>query len=247
MIRFAILPLLCALWACQQGIPSMRAEPAPRSASTAEAAKDLSDADQAPDNLAFILPGDFSEQTSVADLETRFGKANVTIVDRPDDRGGRTRSVILFPGDPTRRAYVDFHDDGSLDGLAGISVRDAGSRWRGKHGVHMGMSFADLRRANGKPFGFTGFDSERRGWAHDQWSPALDEDVVQLGALDVDEGDHMYFGVELGLRGDVADVPADALPADETISSDDPRYPRLGELVVVTAFSATTSLDDEWQ
>ena len=45
-----------------------------------------------------------------------------------------------------------------LDGR--VFIRDHGSRWRGKGGVHVGMSFAELRERNGKAFGFTGFDHD---------------------------------------------------------------------------------------
>lgn len=198
-------------------------------------------------NDNFVLPGDFSELTTVADLIARFGKVNVTIVEPDAADPDAQRYIVLFPDDPGRRAYVEFHDHEALVGLASITVRDAGSRWRGKGGVHVGMSFAELGVANGKPFGLVGFDSRQRGWAHDQWSLALDDDDGRLGALDVGEGDRMYFSVELGLRGTVDNLPAGALPFDASISSDDPRYPRLGELIEVTAFSASTSLDDEWQ
>ncbi len=197
-----------------------------------------------PDDGAFVLPGTFSEQTTVADLETRFGKANVRVVEAADNDGAR--GVVLFADDPRRRAYVVFHDAATLKGVQRIAVRDAGSRWRGKGGVHIGMSFAALRERNGKPFYFNGFDEARRGTAHDQWSPSLDADDGTLGKLDVAEGDQMYFGVELGLRNGGEGIPEDAYPHDETIGSDDPRYPRLGELVEVTGLEATTSLDDEW-
>jgi hypothetical protein len=133
-----------------------------------------------------------------------------------------------------------------MTGVASIMVRDAGSLWRGKHGVHVGMSLADLRKANGKPFYFSGFDDEHRGWIRDQWSPALDDDAT-LGALDVGENEHMYFGVDLGVRGGGKEIPATAYPQEDSTSSDDPRYPRLGEIVEVTAISAYTSLDDEWE
>lgn len=197
-----------------------------------------------PDDAAFVLPGDFSEQTTVADLEVRFGKANVRIVEAADNDG--VRGVVLFADDPTRRAHVFFHDAATLQRLQAIAVRDAGSRWRGKGGVHVGMSLAVLRERNGKPFHLNGFDSDGRGAVNDQWSPALGDDDGTLGALDVGEGDQMYFNVALGLRNDGSDVPADAYPHDDNIASDDPRYPRLGELVEVIGFSATTSLDDEW-
>lgn len=54
------------------------------------------------------------------------------------------------------------------------------------------------------------------------------------------------FSVELGLRNGGEDTPEGAYPHDETIGSDDPRYPQLGELVEVRGIEATTGLDDEW-
>lgn len=231
MTRLALLLSLTVLCACQPG-KSSAPVPAPP-----------------PSDAALVLPGALSQRTTISDLETRFGKSNVKIVEVPAsaDTGSRSRSVVLFPADPSRRAYVYFHDAERLIGLASISVRDTGSRWRGKHGVRVGMSFAELERLNGKPFGFAGFDSQQRAWAHDQWSLARDGDDGRLGALDVAEGEHMYFGVELGLRGNVQKLPAGTYPVDDSVSSDDPRYPRLGELVEVTAITASTSLDDEWE
>ena len=71
----------------------------------------------------------------------------------------------------------------------------------------------------------------------------VDDKDDQLGAFDVAADEHMSFGVDLHLRGE---PPADAYPHDEASdSSDDPLYPRLGELAYVSGFEATTSLDDE--
>jgi hypothetical protein len=224
MIRFAILPLLLSL----AGTPQATA-PNP--------------ADPPANDAAFVLPGDFAQSTSLADLEARFGKANVQVAAAGE--GDIYHGVVLFPDDPTRRAYVEFYDTAPLGGVHAIWIRDSESIWRGKHGVHVGMRLAELRTTNAKPFYFNGFDGERRGWVHDAWSPALDGDDGSLGKLDVDEGEHMYFEVELGLRDG---TPATDVPADEaSVSSDDPRYPRLGEVAEVAAFGATTSLDDEWE
>jgi hypothetical protein len=193
------------------------------------------------DPTLFVLPGAFSQQTTAADLEARFGKANVTTATEPEFEGAPL-GLVLFSDDPSRRAYVRFHD-AEQTSLASIAVRDPASRWRGKQGVHVGMTFAALRKVNGKPFGYSGFDAEGRGWAHDQWSIALDADDGTLGTLDVAEDEHMYFGVDLRVRDD---APADAYPHEQgAFESDDPQYPRLGALVVVSGFNATTSLDDE--
>jgi hypothetical protein len=208
--------------------------------------------DAVPDPVAdaapgFVLPGDFAESTTVADLQARFGADAVRVEDAPPDEGGPRRRVVLFPDDPTRRAFVEFHDPDALAGVAAIVVRDRESVWRGKGGVHVGMSFADLRRANGRPFFFSGFDEAGRAWVRDQWSPALDDEETPPGELDVGGADRMYFGVDLGLNRPIADVPARDFPRDDNVSSDDPRWPRLGGIAEVTALVASTSLDDEWE
>lgn len=202
-------------------------------------------ADQSGNDL--LIPGTFSEATSVSDLAARFGAENVVRIQETDDDGWVLHSVVLFPHDPTRRAYLRFHDNEALVGLAAFHVRDRESHWRGKLGVRVGMSFAELRALNGKPFGFAGFDRDGRGWVHDAWSLAVEGDDGGLGALDVAEGEYMYFGVELALRGGRAGLPPGAYPQDEySVSSDDPRFPHLGETVEIVGFNATTSLDDEW-
>lgn len=189
----------------------------------------------------FTLPADYSERTTLAELQARFGKANVKIDATAE------YAVVLFPDDPVRRAYVAFYDPETLQHLASISVRDAGSRWRGKHGVHVGMSFARLRQLNAKRFWFSGFDGEHRAWAQGQWSPALDDDDSRLGAFDVEEGERLYFNVDLGVREPGKDIAAGELPVDENLSSEDPRVLRMSERIIVTGFSAGSSLDDEWE
>lgn len=243
MTRFAMMIALCALCGCQQEKPSAASVVASPQAAPAKPV-DAPNVQKLETDL--VLPGTFSEHTTVADLQARFGKSNVKILP-PADRTDGSTPVVLFPNDPTRRAYVDFHDNATLTGVARISVRDVGSLWKGKHGVHIGMSLAELRTVNGKPFYLSGFDSEHRSSVHDQWSPSLDDNDNKLGALDVEESEHMYFGVQLGLRGDVKAIPAKAFPHEEdSVSSDDPLYPKLGEIVEVTEINATTSLDDEW-
>ena len=182
-----------------------------------------------------VLPGSFSEETTLADLESRFGTANVKQTSEPDYDGGERPLVLLFPDDPTRRAEVRFHYADPLHVLASITVTEPTSRWRGKQGVRVGSSLAELRARNGRAFSFVGFDEAGRGQVRDWWD---------VGALDVTEGERLYFAVDLRLRDG---APPGAFPRSEGMtSSDDPLYPRLGELVEVSAISVWSSLDDEW-
>ena len=179
-----------------------------------------------------------------ADLEARFGADNLRKVKPAAD--AYDCEVILFPDDPARRAHAFFYDCEKLDQLRSIEIRDRESRWRGKGGVHVGMSFAEVRERNGKPFGFSGFDQDGVGTVHDQWSPAIGDDA-SLGKLDVEEGERMYFDVSLGLRADAPATDKAMLPRDSYFPSDDPRIPPLAPLLEVVAFGASTSLDDEWE
>lgn len=193
---------------------------------------------QAPDR-AFVLPGDYSQATTLADLQAAFGSANVQITE--------TREVVLFADDPTRRASVSFHDEEALQDLKSITVRDVGSHWRGKLGLAIGTPYAKLREANGKPFIIYRVDPDQpTGWVHDGWSPAIDGDEGRLGAFDVSEGEHMYFEVELGLPASSGPAPAVAWPDNIGPLSDEPGLSALMESLVVTGFAARTSLDDEW-
>ena len=237
-----LLPLACALVmgaaivlaSCKPGEESKAAETPKEPPKQEEAATP-------PASDAFlILPGDYAESTSAADLEARFGKANVRKETTPEPR------VVLFPDDPSRRAYVTFYEDEKFEHLAGILVTDPGSRWRGKHGVHIGMTIAKLQALNRKPFLFFVNDELQNSRAHDGWSPALDDDDSTLGTFDVKEGEHLYFDVHLGPTDPAVVKAIPGLPNMDQVSSADPRYRELREVIVVTGIGASSSLDDEW-
>lgn len=242
IIRNFLASIGCAsvLAAC-----SLAATPA-RSADAAAANHRAASANKMIADSLLILPGAFSEQTTLTDFQSLFGKLNVRVIESAGIDTATERSLLLFPDDPARRAQVHFHDSAALKSVAEISVSDPGSRWRGKQGVRIGMSLAELRKINGKQFFLSGFDDGRQGAVRDQWSPALEESDAGLGRLDVEDGEQMYFAVELGMRANPGDVPASVFPVDDSVSSDDPRFSRFGEIIRVTSFSAYTSLDDEW-
>ena len=199
--------------------------------------------DRTPQAEDWRLPGTFTQGTSLADLQARFGADNLRKVAPAGD--AYSCEVILYPDDPAHRAHAFFYDCEKFDQLRGIEVSDRGSRWLGKGGVQVGMSFEELRERNGKPFGFSGFDQDGIGAVHDQWSPAVGDDAT-LGKLDVGDGDRMYFDVRLGLRADVPASEKDKLPRDSYFPSDDPRIAELAPLLEVVGFGGSSSLDDEW-
>ena len=195
----------------------------------------------APASDAFlILPGDYSEGTSAADLEARFGNANVRRETSPEPR------LVLFPDDPTRRAIVTFHEQEKFEQLASILVTDPGSRWRGKHGVQIGMTIAKVQALNRKPFLLWVDDELQHSRAHDGWSPGLDDDDGSLGTFDVEEGEHLYFDLNFGPTDPAVVKAIPGLPKEEQVRSDDRRYRELQQVLVVTGIGASSSLDDEW-
>lgn len=217
MNRLASSLLLVAVLACQH-------DESPRSSGVAPPPP--------PAEEGFVLPGAFSEQTTVDDLRVLYGESNVALTELPDGGGP---GVVLFPNDPTRRATVRFWEsEPPLHHLASVTVTDPESRWVGKLGVRIGTSLAELRRRNAAEFWFVGFDAERTATVRDMWN---------AGGLDFSAGESLYFGVDLRVR---EGVPAAAHPSGgDHVSSDDPRYPKLGESAFVSSMSAWSSLDDE--
>ncbi|HXH01568.1 MAG TPA: hypothetical protein VNI56_05215 [Xanthomonadaceae bacterium] len=205
------------------------------SASLAGVAEDADIEPPATDPGMLVLPGPFSRDTSLADLESRFGTANVKVTELPGAEGETYRGVLLYPDDPSRRAYVTFHDEKAMRSLARVAVEETGSRWTLDNGVRTRMSFADLRRINGKPFRFYGFDWDYGG-SVDSWNG---------GSMGADNA-AMTRGVRLDLR-DPPQRPAEAVypVGDRDFSSDDPRYPQLGRIAYVSEIFVHTASDVE--
>ncbi len=241
-VRVAVL-LLLALTACRRETappstpspasvqpiavarPAAAPDPALNSASLAGVAED---ADATPANLAdtdtYRLPGMFAASTSVIWLQQRFGQANVRIADVPGGEGETSRGVILFPDDPARRAYLYFQDEKRLRGLSMVRVMDEGSRWQLDNGVAIGMPLSKLLALNGKSIRFTGFDWDYGGAISD-WNG---------GRLQPVDKAPQRRGISLNHR-DGADG---AYPmGEDTFSSNDRRYPRLGSVVIVGEIS----------
>jgi hypothetical protein len=98
-----------------------------------------------------MLPQAFTAGESLASLQARFGAANVRVEDIPGAEGEMVRGVVLFPDDPSRRAYLHFADAENLRGLALVRIVDPASTWTLGDDVHMGTTLAELVARNGAP------------------------------------------------------------------------------------------------
>ena len=178
------------------------------------------------------MPGAFAPDTSVESLERRFGKDNVRIGEVPGAEGETSRGVILFPDDPTRRAYLYFEDSRELAGLQLLRVLDDGSRWHFDDGIRIGTPLSKLVALNGKPIRFLGLDWDYGGAISDWGGGRLDP-----------KDDAIRHGVTLGARADIGDRPYPM--GDGEFSSDDPKYPDLGTDLVVSEVSVSFPGEDD--
>lgn len=182
--------------------------------------------------ITWLLPGDFSADTTLADLQNRFGAGNVEVQEIPGAEGGSFRGVVLFPDDPTRRATVYFQDPQDLLGLAMVSIDEDRSLWKLASGVGIGTPLSELRRINGKPFTFSGFGWDYGGtvidWHGGKLAPASDGAVFARVQLRLPQGD----------AGDKSHPQGDS-----RFSSDDPRWKDLG--LAVGGFSASFPGEDD--
>jgi len=188
-----------------------------------------------PDN-AFVLPGALGPDTDVAALRRLFGGSNVRVGEVPGPEGTTAQGVTLFADDPSRRAYLYFQNETEGAGLALVNIKDRPSRWALDSGVRPGMSLSELLALNGKPVKLMGFDWDYGGYISD-WHG---------GRLARKQGDMVRRGVRLDTREANNGHPTGSYPSgDGEFNSDDPRYPRLGEIAEVGEISVSFPGEDD--
>lgn len=214
--------------------PAAATTPSPMIATPAAPAITAEPAAQAVSD--YVLPGALAPDVGPERLKQLFGAANVRIDDHlPGPEGEDFRGVILFADDPARRAELHYQDEQQLRGLAFVSVREPGTRWRLDNGIVMGMRLSELARLNGKPIRFSGM-----GW--DYGGTVTDWNGGKLASRD---GDPVMRGARLGMVPG-SSAQADAVPSsDADYASDDPKFPKQGELLQVEELSVSFPGEDD--
>ena len=122
----ALASLLAA--ACSGGadLPQPSPSPAPVTPrlaprATQHASTPASAATITPAESLLLLPGKLRPNTTIADLQALYGKANVRVGEVPGPEGTTEQGATLFPDDPARRAYAYFHDGTEPRRLASVS------------------------------------------------------------------------------------------------------------------------------
>jgi hypothetical protein len=169
-----------------------------------------------------VLPQAFRGDDSLASLQERFGALNVRVEDIPGAEGEVSHGIVLFPDDPTRRAYLHFQDEDHLRGLALVRIVDSQSTWALDGDVRMGTTLAELVARNGAPIEFSGF-----GWDYGGAIAGF-----RGGKLEPRNGAWPRRGFRLSPRNGLPENVA--LPqGDATFSSDDPKYADLATTIVI--------------
>jgi len=221
--RFLLLPAcIVLLAACSPPAPqeahSPPAEAAPSAAAVVEAAPATATATATVED--WTLPGTLGPTTTRAELEARFGKANLREETRTGPEGeGEYAVLVAFPDDPQRRLELVLGEGRQT--LDRIEVSGAHSRWHEASGLRVGMPLAELVALNGKPVGFLGLDWDYGGTVED-WH----------GGTLANDGATLFRSVMLEAREGVGDDVA--LPTgDGSFRSDDPQWPSIGKDLVV--------------
>ncbi len=225
--------MLLALCACEHS-PAPPAQEKPAT-SPATAAAPPAPAETQPSAIqaaseALSLPGDFSAGTDVAALEQRFGKHNVRIDQVPRGEGETSRGAVLFPDDAQRRAYLYFDDETALRGLNLVRVVEPDTQWTLDNGLRMGMPLKEVVALNGKPIKFYGLE----------WDYGGSVASLNGGKLEARK-DAAVIRFRLGTPA--SDEPAASESAypigDSAFSSDDPTYPRQGDLLAISEITVS--------
>lgn len=240
MKKHAAIALACLslLPACQRPQSREMEAPAhPAAEAAVDASKTTSTATHPPGHATeYRLPGDFAPDTDVLALRKRFGDAHVRVGDVPGAEGEQSRGIVLFPDDSTRRAYLYFQDEESLQGLSLVRVFDVDTRWRLDNGIAMGMPLSELVELNGRPIEYTGLGWDYGGTVSD----------LHGGALAPPPNDAVVRGWRLGAADHEGNYADKAYPVGEaTYSSDDPAYPDQGRSVVVRELSVSFPGEDD--
>lgn len=244
MRAFVRTPLLAAtlmLVACSQApapvapVPAAAPPPAPAAAAPAPVATAAPAATAiAPAGEDWELPGTLGPLTTRAELEARFGKANVREETLPGAEGASTPALVVFADDPSRRLELVLDGDDKEAPIQLLRVSGANSRWHDGNGLHPGMSLGELVNLNGAPVSFYGLGWDYGGNVQDWHGGRLANAV----------GVPLFRAVTLAAR---PGTPANAeLPqGDRVFRSDDRSHPAIEQTLIVGELSISWPGDAE--
>ena len=198
------------------------AKPAPVATPAAEVPAPLEADTATPVVENWELPGDLGPLTTQAQLEARFGKANLREETFDGAEGMGTYPVLVaFPDDPAKRLELLLDADNKDAPIQELRVTGTESKWHDATGLRPGMTLAELVKLNGAPVSFYGLAWDYGGTVQDWHGGKLANAV----------GKPLFRRVTLTARTGADD---NALPqGDATFRSDDPKWVNAGKDMVV--------------
>ena len=169
-----------------------------------------------------MLGGTLGSSTTRQELETRFGKDNVTVETFSGAEGdGSYPALVVFPKDPHKRLELVQDADNPDAPITELRVSDPASQWHDSNGLRPGMTLAELVTLNGAPVSFYGLGWDYGGavqdWHGGKLANAVDATTFHRVALVTRKG-----------AGD-GSVPE----GDSSFRSDDSHYPTMGNDLIV--------------
>jgi len=160
--------------------------------------------------------------TTRLELETRFGKDNVTLETVDGAEGdGSYPALVLFPKDPRKRLEL-VQDANNPDApITELRVSDPASQWHDANGLRPGLTLAELVALNGAPVSFYGLGWDYGGAVQD-WHGGKLANAVDAAT---------FHRVALVTRKGIGD--ARVPEGDSSFRSDDSRFPTMDNDLIV--------------
>ena len=124
-----------------------------------------------PAQRTFGCAGSIFRALSKSSLTAAYGASNVSVEKVIGAEGESvTMETVLFSKRPSEKIRIGWTDKANKI-VSGVDV--FGSKWVGPGGVHVGSTIAELEKANGKPFTFSGLGWDYGGLVKDWRGGAL--------------------------------------------------------------------------
>ena len=180
------------------------------------------------------LTGTLGSSTTRLELETRFGKDNVTVETFDGAEGdGSYPALVVFAKDPAKRLELVQDADNPDAPISELRVSEATSQWHDANGLRPGMTLAELVALNGAPISFYGLGWDYGGAVQD-WHGGKLANPVDAAT---------FHRVALVARKNAGD--AHMPEGDGTFRSDDNQYPAMGKDLVVGEIGISWPHDGE--
>ena len=161
----------------------------------------------AKDKTAFSCTGVFGPDSSEALLKQTYGADNVVTGMVPGAEGEEMLATTVFPNDPDKTMQFGWMDDETREGLGFVDLPPSID---GPHGVHVGMSVAEVLAINGQPFNIGGFWWDYGGYAQiDQGALANADDASCFLSLRFSPADEYPQDLDVSAVSGEVSIPAD--------------------------------------